>query len=130
MPSVLIHNSLFVRYRVWTGTAAPTDVAGCHNGCAVVTAKEVEGNEDTEQSHEERLCYEDDTHLACNRGKLCEVCCHKNKCKVKLQEHMLDGVNLRNIELDVCSFHDVSCDGTCEEAADEFRHLNHRDIVE
>ena len=43
---------------------------------------------------------------------------------------MLDGVNLRNIELDVCSFHDVSCDGTCEEAADEFRHLDHRDVIE
>ena len=43
---------------------------------------------------------------------------------------MLDGINLRNIELDVCCFHDVSCDGTCEEAADEFRHLDHRDVVE
>ena len=84
MPSVLIHNSLFVRYCVRTGTAAPTDVAGCHNGCAVVTAKEVEGNEDTEQSHEDRLCYEDDTHLACNRGKLREVGGHKYEGKVEL----------------------------------------------
>ena len=43
---------------------------------------------------------------------------------------MFNSVNLRYIELDSGCFHDVSCNGTGEEAADEFRHLDHRDVIE
>ena len=130
MPAVLVHDRFLVCDGIGTGTAAPADVSGCHDSCAVIAAEEIEGYKDSKECHEDTLCNENDSHLTCKRSKLCKVCGHENECKVKLKEHMLDRFYFRNIELDAGSFHDVSCDRTCEEAADEFRHLDHRDVVE
>ena len=54
---------------------------------------------------------------------------HQDQSQVKLQEHMLDGVYLRYIEFNAGSLHDVSGNGTCEQAADEFRHFDHGDVA-
>ena len=45
------------------------------------------------------------------------------------KEIFLAAQNLRNREFDTSCIHDVSCDSTCEQTADEFRHLDHWDVV-
>ena len=84
MPAVLVHDRFLVCDGVGTGTAAPADVSGCHDSCAVIAAEEVEGYKDSEECHEDALRYEDDAHLSCKGSKLREVGGHKYEGKVEL----------------------------------------------
>ena len=84
MPAVLVHDRFLVCDGVGTGTAAPADVSGCHDSCAVIAAEEIEGYKNSKECHEDALRYEDDAHLSCKRSKLREISGHKYEGKVKL----------------------------------------------
>ena len=43
---------------------------------------------------------------------------------------MLNGIYLGHVEFNSGSLHDVPCNGACEQAADEFRHFDHGDVVQ
>ena len=130
MPAILIHDRLFVGHGVGSGAAAPAAVAGRHDSCTVVPAEHVEGNEDGKHSHEDRLNQQDHTHLAGHTSQSGNVDGHQHQSQIELQEHVLNGVHLRSVELDIQGLHHIAGNGAGKQTADELGHLDHGDVVQ
>ena len=130
MPTVLIHHRFLVGHRVGPRAAGPAAVSGSHDRRAVVPAKQIEGHENTEQHHKDSLRRQNEAHLPRYGGQSRDVDGHQHQGQVELQEHMLNGVHLGGVELNVGGLHHIAPDGPGKEAANELGHLDFGDVVQ